>query len=427
MDAYFVEMLRRLRLTKPQQKDAETKYTRVAKILHTEFYDTEYTGSTKLLIGSYGKKTNIRPPGDVDLLFKIPAEVLAQYQDYEGNGAAALLQRVRTVLGKTYTTTDKISAWGKVVLVKFADGTHDIELLPGYEADGVFIIPNSEDGGSWESFDARSDLGLVSSSHHRTGGKTRRLIRIAKRWRKSNATMTIKAYEIEQYCVQFLDQTSFDDKSWSELVADFFAWLPGAADKDVTFIETARGRAARAREYEAADKIEAACNEWRKVFGAAFPVYSSALNKVYALSQQYPSDAEQFIEDMYPVRLNPSYTVAISSTVSRQGFITRTIGEFLRKYAGIPKGMSLGFEATTNVPGPAEFCWKVRNFGIEAKNAAAGKGLRGEITNTGTKGSKRETTLYKGTHYVECYIIKDGVCVAKTMQFVPISQETADE
>jgi tRNA nucleotidyltransferase (CCA-adding enzyme) len=68
MDAHFIEMLRRLKLTKRQREDAKTKYTSVAKLLHNAFYNTEYNGSTKLLIGSYGKKTNIRPPGDVDLL-----------------------------------------------------------------------------------------------------------------------------------------------------------------------------------------------------------------------------------------------------------------------------------------------------------------------------------------------------------------------
>ena len=110
MDAHFEEMLKRLKLTKLQKKDARTKYTNVAKILHNEFYETDYTGATKLLIGSYGKRTNIRPPDDVDLLFKIPAEVYSQYEDSPG----ALLQRIRKAIGKHYTTTEKISAWGKI-------------------------------------------------------------------------------------------------------------------------------------------------------------------------------------------------------------------------------------------------------------------------------------------------------------------------
>jgi len=123
MDAYFVEMLNRLKLTVKQKEDAVTKYTNVSKLLHNEFYETDYNGSTKLLIGSYGKHTNIRPPEDVDLLFKIPESIYVQYEDSPG----ALLQRIRNVLNKTYTTTEEIHAWGKVVLIQFSDGTHNVE------------------------------------------------------------------------------------------------------------------------------------------------------------------------------------------------------------------------------------------------------------------------------------------------------------
>lgn len=426
MDAYFVEMLRRLRLTKNQRADAKTKYDGVAKKLHQAFYETTYDGSTKLLIGSYGKKTNIRPPGDVDLLFKIPAETYEQYFNHEGNGPSALLQKIREVLGTKYTATEKIAAWGKVVLVEFADNTHNIELLPGYEVDGVFMIPNSENGGTWESFDARADLAVVSDSHAATGGKTRKLIRIIKRWCKLNKSISIKGYEIEKYCADFLAQDGTTDKIWSELVSDFFAWLAVHADKDQSLIETAKNRATKARSFEAVDAIDKACEEWAKIFGSAFPAYSKALDQIYALSQRYPSPDEEYIEDLFPVRLKPEYAVSISSTVTGPGFMPRSIGAFLAKYLGIPRNMKLDFRATTNVSAPVEYLWKVRNFGDDAKNAEIGKGLRGEIEST-YGDSKRETTLYRGTHYVECYVIKDGKCVAKALQFVPISKETAQE
>jgi len=426
MDAYFVEMLRRLRLTKKQRKDAVTKYEGVAKKLHQAFYDTEYDGSTKLLIGSYGKKTNIRPPGDVDLIFKIPVEVYEQYLNYQGNGPSALLQKIRQILGTKYTTTEKIAAWGKVVLIEFAGNAHNIELLPGYEIDGVFMIPNSEDGGSWESFDARADLCVVSDSNATTGGQTRKLIRIIKRWYKLNKRMTIKPYELEKYCADFLAQPNMEDKSWSELVGEFFGWLYIHADKDFTYIETAKNRAAKARGLEVQESIEKACEEWSKIFDKAFPAYSKDLNDVYKLSQQYPSSDEEYVEDLFPVKLNREYTATIASHVTGPGFMPRSIGEFLARYAGIPRNMKIDFQATTNVLGHVEFWWKVRNFGPEAKAVEVGKGLRGEVQST-VGNSKRETTAYHGTHYVECYVIKDGKCVAKALQFVPINKNVTEE
>lgn len=425
MDAYFEEMLRRLKLTRRQRDDAITKYTGVAKTLHAAFYSGAYNDSQKLLIGSYGKRTHIRPPGDVDLLFKIPLETFSQYDSHPWNGQAALLQRVRSILSKEYKTTEKITAWGKVVLVQFADGTHNVEVLPAYEIDGVFKIPNSEDGGSWEDFDARYELNLIADSHAKTGGKTRKLIRMIKRWRKENTTMSLKAYEIELFCVRFLDTQPYQGKSWSELVAAFFTWLANNTDEDATFLASARIRANKARTYELTGQIDKACGEWGKVFGPTFPAYSRSLDTVYTLTRQFPSPLEEYIEDLFPVRINPAYSVTILSTISGNGFRPQSFHDFIQRYKAVPKRLQLKFQATTNVPGPVQYWWKVRNFYEEARAVNAGKGLRGEIKQGQADGTKTERTLYKGTHYVECYIIKDNVCVAKKLLFVPISKDNA--
>jgi len=59
----FEKFVSNIRLTSAQIEDAKKKYNGVCKKLHNHYYpDSEYNGSTKLLIGSYGKRTNIRPP-----------------------------------------------------------------------------------------------------------------------------------------------------------------------------------------------------------------------------------------------------------------------------------------------------------------------------------------------------------------------------
>lgn len=70
-----------------------------------------------------------------------------------------------------------------------------------------------------------------------------------------------------------------------------------------------------------------------------------------------------------------------------------------------------------NVPSPYSVKWKVRNFGDEARGRGA---LRGEISDDNGTETKKESTLYHGEHYVECYIIKNGQCVAIGNVFVPI-------
>jgi hypothetical protein len=412
MDAYFEEMLSRLKLTSNQKEDAKTKYTNVAKTLHAEFYDKDYDGSTKLLIGSYGKKTNIRPPHDIDLLFKIPPEIYEQYQD----SPSGMLQKIRTVLGERYTTTEKISAWGKVVLIKFSEGKHDVELLPGLEIDGVFLIPNTEDGGGWESFDVGTEMKAVAESNTLTNGVTRKLVKIIKRWRLQTSSLTIKSYEIEQYCLKFLINYSVSKKSWSEIVADFFQWLGDNRAEDPTLIQTAINRSLKALDYEQKDDIESACLEWRKVFGTrTFPAYAKDLLEVHQLSIADPSPDEQYIEDLYPVKIDPNIKVAISSTISGNGFRTQLLEQYLSKYSLIPRQLSITFNASTTAEPPYKVQWKVRNFGSDAR---ARDDLRGQIHND--NGGRTESTRYRGTHYVECYIIKDEVCVAKVMRFVPI-------
>jgi hypothetical protein len=79
------------------------------------------------------------------------------------------------------------------------------------------------------------------------------------------------------------------------------------------------------------------------------------------------------------------------------------------------------FELTsTTVPPPFDVYWKVKNTGEEAAQRGA---LRGEITadHRGATASKTESTLYRGQHYVEIYVVKDNVCVAKAREHVPIT------
>lgn len=71
----------------------------------------------------------------------------------------------------------------------------------------------------------------------------------------------------------------------------------------------------------------------------------------------------------------------------------------------------------TNVPKPYEIFWKVKNDGIlaEKKNC-----IRGQIFKSKDVDKNNETTDFAGNHYVECYIVKNNVYVAKAHIDVPI-------
>lgn len=81
----------------------------------------------------------------------------------------------------------------------------------------------------------------------------------------------------------------------------------------------------------------------------------------------------------------------------------------------VPKEIALRFEASTNTPEPYEVHWQVVNTGEEARRA---NGLRGNFYDgEGPYGRVRwETTLYAGTHWIEAFIVKNGVSAARSGQ-----------
>jgi len=88
----------------------------------------------------------------------------------------------------------------------------------------------------------------------------------------------------------------------------------------------------------------------------------------------------------------------------------------------LPKNIYLNFYAKTNIEPPYDVYWQVVNTGTQAKQAGQ---LRGEIKlsriNENGIPKQTERTGYSGTHYIECFIVKDNICVARSgVFFVPI-------
>ena len=84
----------------------------------------------------------------------------------------------------------------------------------------------------------------------------------------------------------------------------------------------------------------------------------------------------------------------------------------------VPKLCDIYFVATTNVPKPFEVYWQVVNTGEEAKY---NQNLRGNIEKAqilGTGGLRyKDGSAFSGLHWIECFIVKAGVCVARSSEF----------
>lgn len=280
MKKQFTKFSENIRLKESQETDAKTKYNGVCKTLHKSYYDNEYDGKTKLLFGSYRTKTNTRPLSenqDVDVIFKIPEETYNKFKNYNGNGPSALLQEIKNILAKTYTTTDRIKGWGKVVLVKFANNKHNTEVLPAFELENkTFIIPNSENGGSWDDFDPRDQLEIFRSSNTTTNSLTADLTRMMKTWVDNTSSLSYKSYNLLNDIMNFLKTNYKNGADYSDyhlVINDYFKYLEDNCDSGLDgHLKSALDRADKAVVYIGNNKPSEASIEYRKIFGSEYPL-----------------------------------------------------------------------------------------------------------------------------------------------------------
>jgi len=89
-----------------------------------------------------------------------------------------------------------------------------------------------------------------------------------------------------------------------------------------------------------------------------------------------------------------------------------------RSGESLTKGYSLHFMASTNIARPYTVYWQVVNTGKEADDRNC---LRGGFYDEKWKEGKRyrkESTMYQGQHWVECFVVKNGMVVARSGEFV---------
>lgn len=132
------------------------------------------------------------------------------------------------------------------------------------------------------------------------------------------------------------------------------------------------------------------------------------------------ADTEQFIEDMFPMALQSQYRCKVECKISGDGWRPQLIEQFLNYFGHfLPHHLEIRCDLTyTNVPEPYRIFWKVKNVGPEAERRNM---IRGQIVEKGK--SIIEHSSFYGNHYIECYIVKNGYCVARTRVEVPIGRK----
>lgn len=426
----FKDFLSNIKISDDKADTISYRYGRITKALNEKFRNTESKTANTLQVGSYGRYTGIKGISDLDMLYIMPALKWVDYN--KSGGQSKLLQDTKDAISKTYSSSD-IKIDRCVVTVNFADSHIDVQ--PVFEVeDQDYKYPDTYGDGCWKITKPRKEMDAMVEFSDNKNRNLRRLCKMARSWKNKHG-VCMGGLLIDTLAYNFLKSTTYyNEKSFAyydEMCRDFFKYLYdqpkdqteyGAlgSKQRVKVKKSFRRKAKKA--YELAEEaIDAASdktkhNKWRDVFGNDFPKYVNEEKEAVSLNSSY-RNTEEFIESKYPVDIR--YDLKIDCEVKQNGYRDGLLREFLLKKIKLMPNKSLRFYIEKiDVPAPYVIKWKVTNRGEQAIKRDC---IRGQIIDLNSS-EKTEMTSFKGSHFVECYIVKDNIVVARDLIDVPISE-----
>lgn len=397
--------------------------------------DYKYIHKETFLSGSYAKHTSIRPvlndkKRDVDIV------VVTNYSSQDSS--IEVLEKLRDTLlesDKYKTATIQSHSVG----IELQGINIDVVPVIADKDDNELYYIGDSDNGSWIKTDPKGHKSWSTELNKNNNTKYKPLVKIFKWWRRTNCPDTEKypkGITLEKIVADNLGDSSLSTE-------DFFigtiqniisAYKEDYVDKGINPVindpsnkienndlllgyKTSDFKAFINKLSEHADILNTDGTEnetWRQILGTEFPKDSttasySSLSKaitcemcVKALHKQKP---------IWPMQRGGAAFI-LAKIVSPLGYIV----DYQNNGQPLDKECSLIFKAVTGVKKPYRVMWQIVNTGKEAINANC---LRGNFEESDIgDDSKRESTSYSGSHSVQCFIIKHGVCVARSKEFI---------
>lgn len=403
----------------------------ITKVLNKDFRSKDSCVDYKLMVGSFGRHTAIKGVSDLDMIFILPSSIRSNYDG--DTGPRRMLERVRDDLKARYPNTS-VRVDQCVVRVQFTSNAFKFEVQPAFEnADGSFDYPDTKAEG-WKVTKPREEIAATKECNDRTSTNMRHLARMARAWKNQNG-VNMGGLLIDTLVYRFFAQTDAYDSAgtgaFDLMTRDFFEFLKDEPDKDYYWALGSNQRVKVKARFQAkakkafnrcleaiADGGKASANKkWREVFGTSVPLSANAKDDSRSFR-----DTEQFIENRYPVDITESVT--IDCEVLQDGWRPTKLREMLTTGALLKANRSLTFRVIdSTVDAPYELKWKVLNRGAEAERRDM---IRGQIVDSSKPRVRVEHSDFKGEHMVECYVIKDGIVVARDRIDVPISNTSVN-
>lgn len=411
--------------------DFVKKFDRISNKLHEKYWDDK--SHHGIIVGSVGRGTAIRGVSDLDMLYVLPNDVKKRFDAYKTDAQSKLLQEVKRQIDLTYNRTRKRGD-GQVVVVSFTD--HEIEVCPVFiKDDSTFYYPDANDGGRWRETKPLLEQSQCEKMTEDYGAVFIDLCHLTRAW-KNQWGVKIGGLLIDTLVANFLlyniKYKKCSSSEYPTIVKEFFAYLASLKKEQKhwealgsrqhvynkmngQFITKAKKVHKRFENVDLTGR--AGYKLFRIIFGSKFPK-KEAEHK--SLSESYLASVrktEQFIEDLFSVDIR-NY-LHIDCDVEQNGFREFSIKKDSNLNRILMPNKSLVFKIIRHdVVPPYDVYWKIKNEGKEAERRDC---IRGQIVKDDGNEVKKESTTFKGKHFVECYIIKSNVCVAKNRVIVPIS------
>lgn len=395
-------------------------------------------GDSCLLVGSYARFTAIRPLHDIDILF------IAGNFDPVHLDPQAVLVKLQSIIENQFANPTKypikISQQTHSITIAFIENGEEkfaVDIVPAYISgsknefgDDIYFVPQilninrryrqkrydelneaiKNELDWWLKSDPRGYIKATVDLNSQNND-FRKAVKFIKRWKhnckEKYPDFKLKSFHIEQVIFGIFSQNT--DLKIADAIFKFFCDIPNMILKAQIRDRADRGKyideyieslteSQKQKIIEARDKF---LIELENIIPSK-PVSNLLIANFYkraCLEEQYLFDfsIQMFLEDGMKFRID-------GKVLPKTGFRGNW---WLRERSGrIEKKRQIKFYIIEDTTNASLHKWKVKN-----DNSAPQP--RGEITDNRTRNDP-ESTQYTGNHYVECYAIKNDVCVAKS-------------
>lgn len=393
-----------------------------------------------LQIGSYPRFTAISPLHDLDVLY-----ILGAWDPHQHDPAQALADLQKRLTENYVNPTSfalKIERQTHSVTVRFVGGGDDVfavDVVPAFingrnsQGEDVYVVPEiatqphrtrsklkeavsrGEREMGWVRTDPRGYI-RQATTLNQANGDFRKAVKLAKGWRHhrnaADERFPLKSFHLEQIITEWT--AAHPNADIFDIIFAFFCHLPN-------FIRYPQ-IPDRADPNQMIDGyVSELSHQERRLIDRARDGFLIALENLEEGSDvarlvsvgphERAGDLESYLFDQAIPMLDEHGFTIVGEVLPRDGGFRPYI---LDRLGLIKVDRKVRFRLGNNAPPADLYKWKVKNDDDSPQP-------RGEITDHGTKNDPEETK-YNGHHFVECYAVRNGVCIGRGRQDVVLKR-----